>query len=100
MVCIDPCRAGCGPAGTSHSSLMPIAYSCGARPSSSAEPAHERLREIAAHAVGQDRHLRADVDARLEGGLLLAVLADAAIAGSHADDTIAVVEHFGRRETR
>ena len=51
-----------------------------------AEPPHECLREIAANAVGQDRHLRADVDARLEGGFLLAVLADAAIARAHPDD--------------
>ena len=52
------------------------------------EPPHERLRQVAAHAVGRDRHLRADVDARLEGRLLLAVLADAAVAGAHADDAV------------
>ena len=55
------------------------------------EPAHQRLGQVAAHAVAEDRHLRADVDARLERRLLLAVLADAAIAGAHADDAIAVV---------
>ena len=32
--------------------------------------------------------------------LLLAVLADAAIAGAHADDAVAVEQHLGRREAR
>ena len=62
------------------------------------EPAHECLREIAANAVGQDRHLRTDVDPGLEGGLLLAVLPDPAVARSHPGDTIAVIENLGRRK--
>ena len=64
------------------------------------ETPHDRLGQVAADAVGEDRHLRADVDAGLERRLPLAVLADAAIAGAHTDDAIAVVQDLDRRETR
>ena len=77
---------------------MPIAYSCGSAPVVEREPADQRLRQVAAHAVAENRDLGADVDARLERRLLLAVLVDAAIAGADADDAIAVVQHFRRGE--
>src|SRR5205823_5419760 len=51
---------------------------------------HQLLREISPNAVTEDRDLREDVDAGLESRLLLAVLADAAIAGAHADHARAI----------
>ena len=62
------------------------------------QPPHELLGEVAAHAVGEDRDLGANVDARLERRLRLAVLVDAAVAGAHADDAVALVQHLARGE--
>ena len=61
--------------------------------------AHERFRQVAAHAVGEDRHLGADVDAGREGRFLLPVLVDAPIAGADADDGVTLEEHLGRGKT-
>ncbi len=65
---------------------MPIANCGGSRAGADLQIAIELLGEVAAHAVGEDRDLGVDVGARLERALRLAVLADAAIAGAHADD--------------
>ena len=46
----------------------------------------ELLRQRAARTFGEDGDLRADVDARLEVRLRLAVLVDAFVAGADADD--------------
>ena len=59
-----------------------------------AELRDERLRQVAADAVAEDRRLRVDVDARLERALSAAVLVESAIAGAHADHARAVVEHL------
>jgi hypothetical protein len=56
------------------------------------------LRQRAARAFGQDRQFRANVDAGLVVGLLLAVLVDALVAGAHADHAIAVMQQFGGGE--
>ena len=64
------------------------------------QPPHQLLREVAAHAVAEDRDLREDVDAGLEGRLLLAVLADAAIAGADADHARAVHQDVLAGEAR
>ena len=47
----------------------------------------------AARTLGEDGHLRADVDARLEVRLRLAVLVDALVAGAHADDAAVFDQH-------
>ena len=64
------------------------------------EGMRQLLREVAAHAVGEDRHLRVDVDAGLEGRLRLAVLPAAAIPGSHAEDPVALHQHVRAGKTR
>ena len=46
---------------------------------------------MAAHAVGENRDLGVNICARLVGRLRLAVPADAAIAGPHANHARAVV---------
>ena len=48
------------------------------------QPPQHLLGEVAADAVAEDGDLGADVHARLEAGLLLPVLADAAVAGPDA----------------
>ena len=63
------------------------------RAASELQSPQQLLGEVAAHAVAEDRDLGADVDAGLERRLLLAVLADAAIAGAHADHARAVHQH-------
>src|SRR6266567_2707362 len=60
----------------------------------------ERLRQIAADAIGEDRDLRVDVAAGLEGGLPLAVLVDSAVARPDTDHRAAIEEDLGRRESR
>ncbi len=77
---------------------MPIAYNCGARPASSAS-----RRTSAFVRLPRTPSVRIVTFARmstpgLEGGLLLAVLPDAAVARSHPDDAIAVIENLGRRK--
>src|SRR5437762_2854635 len=62
-----------------------------------AELPHERLGEVAADAVGEDRDLGADVDAGFKGRLLLAVSVNAAIAGADTDDARRGVEQYFRR---
>ena len=81
-------------AGTSHSSLMPMAYCSRLAALGKRQPRKQLLGEVAADAVAEDRDLRVDVHARLEGAAPLAVAADAAIAGAHADDPVAVVQHL------
>jgi hypothetical protein len=58
----------------------------------------DRLRQVATDAVGENRHLRTNVDARLEGRFALAVFSNPAIAGADAGHSIAVVEHVDTRE--
>src|SRR5437867_10482329 len=53
---------------------------------------HQLFREIAPDAVAEDRDFREDVDAGLEGRLLLAVLADAAVAGADPEHAAAFHE--------
>ena len=78
-------RAGLDAAfGTSHSSFRPIANCSGSCPRE-LEPVHELLREVAAHAVAEDRDLRQDLDAGLELAFCSPCLPDAAIAGADAD---------------
>ena len=48
----------------------------------------------------EDRDLGAQVDARLEVALPLAVLVDALVARAHAHDALAFVEQLGGREAR
>src|SRR5215213_7426744 len=60
-----------------------------------ARAANQLLREIAANAVGEYRHFRMDIDARFERAAFLAMAADTAIAGSHADDAMAVHQQLG-----
>ena len=64
------------------------------------KPLHERLGQIAANAVTENRDLRVQIDAGLERGLVTALLVESAIPCAHADDAVTVVEHRGRRETR
>ena len=71
-----------------------MAYCSGSRPSASGSRAQQLLGQIAADAVAEDRDLRVDVHARLEGAPPLAVAADAAIAGAHADHAVAVEQHL------
>src|SRR6185295_16079003 len=61
---------------------------------------HQLLGEVAAHAVAEDGDLRQDVDAGLEGRLLLAVLPDATVASAHPDDARAVHQDVLPREAR
>ena len=56
---------------------------------------HQRFGQVAADAVGENRDLGANIHTRLERGLALAMLVDAAIAGADADDAIAIEEDFG-----
>ena len=87
---------------------MPIANCAGSLAAPICRSRYSCLVEVAAHAVGEDRDLGVDVGAGLERALRLAVLADAAVAGAHADDSIGVrafrcgvslVEHVLTRET-
>ncbi len=80
-------------AGTSHSSLRPMAY-CAGCARADLQRAHQVLGQMAAHAVGEDRDLGADVGAGLERAPRRAVPADAAIAGADADHARALVEHL------
>ncbi len=57
------------------------------------EHLRELFRQRPARPLGQDGHLRADVDARLEVRLRLAVLVDAFVARAHADDAAVLDEH-------
>ena len=95
-------RAGraADPAGTSQISFRPIAYSAGCAASAELQRASQLLGEIAAHAVGEDRDLREDVGAGLERALLLAMPADALVAGAHADHAVAVEQHRLAGEAR
>ena len=61
---------------------------------------HQLLRQVAAHAIGEDRDLGENVGARLVGRLLLAVTADARVAGPHADHPLPVEQHRLCRESR
>ena len=74
--------------GMSQSSLRPIANCAGSRGVAELQVAIELLGQVAAHAVGEDRDLGVDVGAGLERALRLAVLADAAVAGAHADHAL------------
>ena len=56
--------------------------------------AQQLLGEVAADAVGEDRHLGADVGARLHRAARRAVLADAAIAGADAGHARALEQHL------
>ncbi len=58
------------------------------------EPPHDVLRQVAAHAVTEDRDLGQDLHARLELALLRSVLCDAAIACPDADHTCAIEQHL------
>ena len=58
------------------------------------EAADQRLGQVAAHAVGEDRHRRTDVDARLERGLARAAAVEPLVAGPHAGDPVAVEQHL------
>ncbi len=60
--------------------------------------ADQLLGEIAAHAVGEDRDLGEDVGAGFEIGPLFAMPADSLVAGTHADDALAIRQHRLPRE--
>ena len=60
--------------------------------------ANERDAEITAATLGEHDVAAAELVAGLEGRLVRAVASYAEIAGGDADDTVAVVEHLGRRE--
>ena len=47
-------------------------------------PPQQLLGQIAAHAIAEDRHLRADIDARFERRLPLPALVDSTVSGPHA----------------
>src|SRR5262249_31754645 len=64
------------------------------------ESADDSLREVAADPIGEDRDLGMNVDPSLERRLPLTVFADAAIAGSNADDPFVLVQNFDGREAR
>src|SRR5215510_14726220 len=61
---------------------------------------HQLLRQVAAHTVAENRHLREDIDAWLEGGLRLSMLVDAAVRSAHANDPFAVHEDVLTGESR
>ena len=65
-----------------------------------AQPANQRLGEVAAHPVGQHRDPGPDVDTRLERGLAFPVPIDSAIAGAHPHDPVSLVEQLRPRESR
>src|SRR4029450_3802427 len=56
------------------------------------------LRQVAAHAVAEDREPGTEVDAWLERCLPLSFAIDPAVAGAHADDAVTLEEHFRSRE--
>ena len=58
----------------------------------------ERLRQVAANAVGEDRDGRPDVDTGLEGALPLPLFIDAPVTGAHTDHAVTLVEHLGTGE--
>src|SRR5690606_13802729 len=60
---------------------------------------HQLLREVAAHAVAEQRDPRADVDARLEHRAAAAVTRDAVIARPHADDAAVLEQDVGAGES-
>ncbi len=77
------------------------AETIGLRPAVAAqvEARDEKLGERAAAALGEQRLLGAQLDAGLEIGGRVAVLADAVRAGRDAGDALALVENFGAGET-
>ena len=64
------------------------------------ERCSQLLRQIAADAVGQDRHLRANVHSRLEVRALGAMTPNAAVAGPHADDPFSIHQELGAGKAR
>ena len=74
--------------------LEPDGELLGLAPLTEGEVPPQLLGEVAAHAVAEDRDLGVDVHARLERGLLLAVLPAAAVAGADADHALAVEQHL------
>ena len=62
------------------------------------EDARQLLHARAARTLGEDRHLRAHVDARLEVRLRLSELVDAFVAGADADDAAVFDEDARGRE--
>src|SRR5262249_51951121 len=61
---------------------------------------HQLFRQVAAHTVAENRHLREDIDAWLEGGLPLPMLVDAAVAGTHPEHPLAIHEDVLPGEAR
>ena len=74
--------------------LDPDGVLLGLAPLGQGQAREELLGQVAADTVAEDRDLRVDVDAWLEGAPALAIAADAAVAGPHADHAIAVKQHF------
>ena len=64
------------------------------------ETPHQLFGEVAAHAVGEDRHFGVNVDAGLEARLPLPVLADAAVARAHAENPLAIHQEVGAGKSR
>ena len=91
---------GSRPAGTSHSSLMPSANTCGWLADGDPRTPYQLLRQISAHAVGKNRDLGANIDAWLEVLAFFAVPADAAIAGPNADNPISVHQQLAAGKPR
>src|SRR5438876_3648629 len=64
------------------------------------QPSHQLLRQIAADAVGEDGHLRANVDAGFERRLARAMFVDAAVAGPDTPNRIALHQDVRTGEPR
>ena len=74
---------------------------CGSRPCVEAEALQQRLGEVAARAFGEQRVFRAQLHAAGEAVLVLAVLADAHVAGGDAGHrAVVIVQHLGGGKAR
>ena len=84
---------------TFQTSFTPSAHTCGLSPDET-EPVERGARQMPLRPLGEDRHPRRDVRARLEVPELLALAPAPAVAGPHADDPAAVDEQLRRRRLR
>ncbi len=73
---------------------------CGSRSLRQPEALDQHLGQVAARALGKQRVLAAQLHAAGETGLVMAVLADAHVAGGDAGDRVVLEQHLRSGEAR